>query len=503
MKNPKQPALNGVALAFVALIPVITSLTLYRDFTGDDTFIHLVFARNIATGQGFAFNPGEPTYGASSPLWVLLLAASSLITHEFFWTARVMSLLFSICAVISVFAFAYRVTNRFAVSLGAAMAFAIDPHFAKFAFSGMETSLAISLVMISLYLHLRGVQGHRSSDCLLGGVLAVATLTRPECILLFGACLMDRLRRPSPKWLLALIRMGVVYLIIVGSWWLYAWHTFGTIIPNTAIAKSTTTSAWLIAACKSAFSLLQLVATSYGAILLLFFVGWGGAWFIKKRTWSGVPLAAALWCIAWLGIQVFKGVDIVARYVLLASPLLVVAAFEGAGRLWSALPKIGSRWFFFFLSLIVANSVVLTIFLIYPAAIEFSKGFEAAYIEMGQWLAEHTPPDTTVAVADIGAIGYFSHRRVFDLGGLVTPEAIPYMWGNQGRFVEFVRPDYLVIRRMGAPPVVEDWEMTCVQATPIMTRTFYAVGSRTLGIPHFSTLYKLTWLSPCSESPLP
>src|SRR5437762_9698678 len=44
-------------------------------FPLDDPYIYFQFARNLATGHGFAFNPGELTPGATSPLWVLMLAA--------------------------------------------------------------------------------------------------------------------------------------------------------------------------------------------------------------------------------------------------------------------------------------------------------------------------------------------------------------------------------------------------------------------------------------------
>ena len=146
---------RAIVLFVVASISILAALTLFGTFTGDDTYIHLVFARSIAAGQGFAFNPQEPTYGASSPLWVGLLAAVSLITHDFYWTARILSLVFSVLAVISVFLFAYRVTSWDWLSVCVAFVFAIDPHFLKFTFSGMETSLAISLVMLGLYLHMR------------------------------------------------------------------------------------------------------------------------------------------------------------------------------------------------------------------------------------------------------------------------------------------------------------------------------------------------------------
>jgi len=39
----------------------------------DDSWIHQVFARNLAEGHGFSFNPGKPISAATAPLWPLVL----------------------------------------------------------------------------------------------------------------------------------------------------------------------------------------------------------------------------------------------------------------------------------------------------------------------------------------------------------------------------------------------------------------------------------------------
>ena len=48
-------------------------------FPLDDSWIHLHFARNLAEGLGFAYNPGRPIAGSTAPLWTLLLAAGALM----------------------------------------------------------------------------------------------------------------------------------------------------------------------------------------------------------------------------------------------------------------------------------------------------------------------------------------------------------------------------------------------------------------------------------------
>ena len=42
-------------------------------FPLDDSWIHLQFARNLAEGRGFSYNPGVPVSGSTAPLWTLAL----------------------------------------------------------------------------------------------------------------------------------------------------------------------------------------------------------------------------------------------------------------------------------------------------------------------------------------------------------------------------------------------------------------------------------------------
>ncbi len=49
----------------------------------DDAWIHFQFARNLATGYGLSFNPGQPTSGTTAPLWTFLLAALALLRLPF------------------------------------------------------------------------------------------------------------------------------------------------------------------------------------------------------------------------------------------------------------------------------------------------------------------------------------------------------------------------------------------------------------------------------------
>src|SRR5262245_35937504 len=61
-------ALYWIAEAHIAGAASLSSFPL------DDSWIHLHFARNLAEGAGFAYNPGVPVPGSTAPLWTLVLA---------------------------------------------------------------------------------------------------------------------------------------------------------------------------------------------------------------------------------------------------------------------------------------------------------------------------------------------------------------------------------------------------------------------------------------------
>ena len=76
------------------------------------------------------------------------------------------------------------------------------------------------------------------------------------------------------------------------------------------------------------------------------------------------------------------------------------------------------------------------------------QNINAMQVTLGRWVAAHTPPDTLIALNDLGALSYFGERRVIDLVGLATPEILPYRrQGEAGvlRYLERRCPEYLVV----------------------------------------------------------
>jgi hypothetical protein len=98
----------------------------------------------------------------------------------------------------------------------------------------------------------------------------------------------------------------------------------------------------------------------------------------------------------------------------------------------------------------------------YAADVAFIQG---EMVATARWLEANVPPDSLVAVHDIGAIGYFTPRPLLDLAGLVTPEVIPFIT-DQVQLIQFMQQrgaDYVVFfpdwsdayRRMAQDPRLE------------------------------------------------
>jgi hypothetical protein len=67
-------------------------------------------------------------------------------------------------------------------------------------------------------------------------------------------------------------------------------------------------------------------------------------------------------------------------------------------------------------------------------------------VSTAKWIDANLENDAVIAAHDIGALGYFSQRKIIDLAGLITPDVIPFIRDeDQLRiYLENEKPDYLV-----------------------------------------------------------
>ena len=174
-----------VALSLAASLAVywiaeghIAGAASLSSFPLDDSWIHLHFARNLAEGAGFAYNPGVPVSGSTAPLWTLLLAgAFSLAGSAPAW-AKALGITAALATALLTRRLVWMWTESRALALAGGVIAAVAGPLVWGALSGMEVSLAALLVTGALVLHTAG----RAAPTAL--LLGLAVLTRPESLLL-------------------------------------------------------------------------------------------------------------------------------------------------------------------------------------------------------------------------------------------------------------------------------------------------------------------------------
>ncbi len=459
----------------------------------DDGWIHLQFARNLAAGEGLAYNPAAetagPTAGAAgggwisgstAPLWTALLALAFLLPGDPLIWAKALG---AACFLGTVVA-----TDRLAAELGltrgprllAAVLTAASHWLVWSALSGMEIALFSFLSVWGIVLHLReraaraGAAPPRVPASFT--VFAASALARPEGGLLLGLAVADRcLRfdrsatelRVSPAIGRAIWRTGLpaAAAVLVPTWIFYL-VAGGSILPTTFAVKAgpppdlIPSGRYLATVLDVLFRSQPCMLLAAGSGVLLLVARLGG-----RRDHGLLP---ALWpiglALAYSILAAPAGPVVVGnfgRYYFPVLPVVVVLGvlgLEPAGRrLGPAVRVAGAR--------LPLRAVAITAILAPqvwglvngpPRYLQTLANVEDSDVAAARWLAERLPAQALLAVQDIGAIKYHLPNRIVDLTGIVNPAILPYLKGSGPRdpvyweerllrYLEQERPDYLIV----------------------------------------------------------
>ena len=508
LHGPLRPMtrIERVGLA-VALLLATALMWPLRHYLTDDTFIHLQYARNLATGHGLAFNAGERVYGCTSPLWVALIADGMALGIDGLRVARALGFLATLWSVALFMQLMRRNLQTPAACAAATVAWAGHAWMLRWSLSGMETPLAVALVLAGFVAFTEGKQwGARPVRT--GALWSLAALTRPEAALLLGLwgafLLVDT---DSREGLRRLVFGALPPLAIYGAWLLFARFYFGSLLPQTLMAKAAGPAGlgvqlenlWRMA--RSLGATDGITAAVLVASLLL---GGSRVWTFRPLPQRTQRLLPWVWVVAVPALYVVRGVTVLSRYLLPLLPVLGWLAWRAA-ECWSlgapATPRTTRRTAVVagaLAALILVQNLAVYRGVVVPQVRSFSTGLNESLIPMGRWLRENTPERSSIAAPDIGALGYMSRRRIVDLAGLVTPQMVPYLEHEtleeavaNFHFATFARPDYLVDRA----PRPDDLRLRSRYAPALSLLRVTSVPNLGIARPvrAFYTLYRVDW----------
>ncbi len=424
----------GIVLAAFAL-----RVALHFDYTPDDTYIYLQYARNVIQHHEVSFNAGEPSYGITSPLWLGMISIAGWVGADLYSAAKTLDAVVALLALLALYRLQFTLTGNHGIALATTAVFSSHIWFLRWASSGMETSLATLLTILTVHSLL--TQRYQ----LFAVCSAFLALTRPEAAGLAAVGLIASLylhdhRTARPK---VLLMVGVEFLAVLLPWLGYAYAEFGTVVPNTALAKSAMGFSW-DGAVSTAVDFGKTLGVSDGPEMMILLVVLG-VYVVSKRRHRNVheyhngessnlrsPMQPFVIPVCWIVflpmIYIVTSANVVSRYLLLISPMLILLVFAipfavvklgpGMRHLGFVAPSLAAI-------LLTYHVVVFETQVKRPIAI-FSEGMNDCFIYIGRWLNQNTPRDSSVLVGDVGAIGYYSERKICDAAGLVSPELLQF-----------------------------------------------------------------------------
>ena len=455
--------------------------------TIDDSYITFRYARNLVSGNGFVFNPGEYVQGTTTPLYTLLMAGLALPAGGAAAPFPVLALAVNALADAATCLLLWQIGRRLGAcsawaGLAAGLVWAVAPYSVTFAIGGLETSLYVFLLtaMMAAYVW---IPRQRTLTTLCA---ALALLTRPDAILLVAPLALDRLWRSSRWGGHEKLEWGEVlaFLLPCLAWGVFATLYFGSPIPHSVTAKL---AVYRLEDNAALIRLIQHYATPFmeydaigvvgigmGLILypFLYLVGARRAWRSEPRLlawliypwlyfvvfaipnpllfrWYLTPPLPAYFLVILLGAeQVLRGIFRKKKKInrdegdkgdggwRVWVPLVLLVALPLAGMLnaWSIRPDHGPDR---------------------PAPEMAWFKLELLYRQAADYLAPRLTPSSRLAAGDVGVLGFYTPARILDTVGLNSPESLNYYpLDKQYYVINYAipaglildqKPDYVVI----------------------------------------------------------
>ena len=431
----------------------------------DDVYIHFQYARQMANGQPYIYNPGQPpTSGATSFLYPYVLAVGYLLGFQGLnlglWAMGIGAL-----ALLGSLWLVYRLVKTYDapdwLAVAAALIFGLTGPVSWHYMSGMETGLMLVFTLATLY---TVVTQRRRWFVVSASLLA---LTRPEggvLAIIAAAVMMVPARRTVPLRhllpllipLLAVFVQPLVNLIVTGS----AVATGNSVksilgtVPfywDVVIGRILENFARMWAEFVTGISPREGLYVPYlvGPLALAFVIGG-----LFSRRYRLVNAMLLLWLLA--GTASIATLDTAFWHFKRYQMPLIALLFPAAG--WALAWILNKRkdakthsinWIRYGIYALMGAGLVVALTTGAAFLHHFALNVNYVYLQplqMARWLQANTPEDAVIAVHDVGMMRYIGERTTLDMVGLTTPGAAAYWRNGPGSIAEFLiqeRPDYI------------------------------------------------------------
>ena len=212
----------------------------------DDSLISLQYARNVAQGLGFVFNPGERVEGFTNFLWVSLLALlhplSDGSSAGFVHLATALSVLLAALDILLLYRLGRLVWPRRLAPIVLMLGLCVfDNGYTVWAMQALESHLLIFSMLAACWF--LWCEPSRWTGIGAALSLAAATMTRPDAALFVAVLGVSELFfafRSEKRWaaMLRVIAIFGVTAVIFGVYFSWRYRYFGYLLPNTFYVKA-------------------------------------------------------------------------------------------------------------------------------------------------------------------------------------------------------------------------------------------------------------------------
>ncbi len=403
----------------VAAVLFVAACALFFWHTTDDAFISLRYARNLASGDGLVFNPGERVEGFSNLLWVLLLSIPEGLGVDGLLAAKFLGIACGVLTLLAVAAIARRhLELPDGLTFLGLVFLATCTGFVYYSISGLETilyALLISLLCFAL------LERRYVAAALVCGALV---LTRPDGVL-FLVPLAVLLAVEWPGVMKGRATIAIALAFLAG---LLAFRVsyYGAVLPNTHYAKidaSLPLPLFLALHTKALITYTFSAFLGRHAVLALAVLG---AFHVPRGRRLPLVLAVAAAAVfVWYSAGDWMSFG---RFYVPVLPIVVLLWLVAVDRIRRSV--VGAR---------LRQAVVLALVIV-PLVLSAVDMFSASrklvrlrdvnpamssrtHAEIGRYLGEIGSPGDRVVVNEVGAIAYYSGLDVIDMLGLTDRKA--------------------------------------------------------------------------------